>query len=226
MTLLSCFLSKSHYTKLVVWLILYALFSLAGQYGCMVPVDLSWLLGEGWWIPLGAITVVPLVDVSRSFTQHCAEQAGVPFKYSFLLMMGLPFFIALICTVQAELPINICLATFGAVNVGGLFDILTFRFVRKVSEKPYVRMVFSNLTATLSGGAVFYSIAYTNALPTAAGWLGLTFINNYLMNDLMKAWVSQSLFIWVSGITMATVIGKVIEGIERGATPNREKSYV
>ena len=215
MNSLSYFLSNSRYTKLIIWLTLYALFSLAGQYGCMIPVDLTWLLGKGWWIPLGTITVVPLVDVSRSFTQHCTEQAGVSFKHSFLLMMGFPFFIALICTVQAGLPINICLATFGAINVGGLFDILTFKFVRRVSEKPYVRMVFSNLAATLSGGAVFYSVAYTNALPIVAGWLGLTFVNDYLMSDLVKAWVSQSLFIWVSGITMATVIGKVIESIER-----------
>ncbi|WP_152558623.1 hypothetical protein [Endozoicomonas numazuensis] len=197
--------------KFFVWLIIFSLMSLLGQYGCMIRVDLSLLLGEGWWIPLGAITIVPLVDVSCSFAQHYAEQSGLLLKHSLAFMMTTSFVISLLFSLFGSLPVNMCVATFAAVNVGGLVDLLVFRAVIKVSCKPYIRMLFSNLLATLTGGALFYQLAYTRLLDNILGYFKIQHQNPILMDDLLKGWLCQSILIWLSGVSMAVVIGKLLE---------------
>ncbi len=197
--------------KFFLWLFLYSLLSLLGQFGCMTPVDLSFLLGEGWWIPLGTLTIVPLVDVSRSFAQHYAELYGLRSRQLFCLLMGCSFFISLVFALAGSLPIGICLGTFAAVNLGGFMDLLVFRRVRFISAKPYVRMLFSNLVATMTGGAVFYWIAYSNVLDRVSMWLGLTYQNPLFMDHLFHGWLVQTMVIWSSSVIIAIVLGKWLE---------------
>ena len=200
--------------KFLICLVLFSAMSLLGQYGCMIRVDLSFLLGEGWWIPLGVITIVPLVDVSRSFAQHYAEQAGLLLKHSLFFMMSTSFAISLMFSVFGTLPVNMCVATFVAVNVGGFVDLLVFRAVMKFSHKPYIRMLFSNLLATLTGGALFYQLAYTRLLDHFLAGFGIYHQNPVVMDHLLKGWLCQSILIWLSGVGMAIVIGKTLERME------------
>lgn len=90
--------------KFFFWLLMYSLFFVAGQYISIIPVDLSCLLGKGWWVPLHVITVIPLVDISRSFAQHYAEQAGMTFSKTFISIAVFSFIISLIFTATAGLP--------------------------------------------------------------------------------------------------------------------------
>lgn len=202
--------------KFFLWLIIFSAMSLLGQYGCMVKVDLSFLLGEGWWIPLGVITIVPLVDVSRSFAQHYAEQSGLLLKHSMAFMMTASFTISLLFSLFGSLPVNMCVATFAAVNVGGMVDLLVFRAVLGISCKPYIRMLFSNLLATLTGGALFYQLAYTRLMDSLLAAVGIQHQNPILMDNLLKGWFCQSVLIWLSGVSMAIIIGKILEYYEEG----------
>ena len=202
--------------KFFFWLIIFLVMSLLGQYGCMVRVDLSFLLGEDWWIPLGVITIVPLVDVSRSFAQHYAEQSGLLLKHSMAFMMMTSFAISLMFSLFGSLPINMCVATFVAVNVGGMADLLVFRAVLRVSCKPYIRMLFSNLLATLTGGALFYQLAYTRLLDNLFAVVGIQHQNPIVADNLLKGWLCQSVLIWLSGVGMAMIIGKILEYYEGG----------
>ena len=194
-----------------IWFVFYLVCSLLGQFGCAIPVDLSYIFGEGWWIPLGVITIVPMVDVSRSYTQHYAEQAQIPLKKSLILMCSSSLFISLIFSIYGNLPVSICLATFFAVNSGGLIDVIIFRMVRGISPKANVRMLFSNLAATLTGGGVFYIVAYSTFLESITKVMDIEFRNDIYMDNLLKGWLLQSAFIWIAGSIMATLIGNTIE---------------
>ena len=201
--------------KFLFWLLMYSLFFVIGQYISVFSVDLSWLLGQGWWIPLHVITVIPLVDICRSFAQHYAEQTGVTFLNIFISIALFSFLMSLIFTITAGLPLNICLAAILSVNVGGVVGIAIFHWASQISHKPYVRMLFSNLGATTVGGAVFFSIAYTNALSYALAWFGYQFVNTHLMEDLLKGWIIQSLFIWGAGVPLAVFINYIIDYCEK-----------
>lgn len=202
-----------------IWFVFYLVCSLLGQYGCAIPVDLSYILGEGWWIPLGVITIVPMVDVSRSYTQHYAEKAQICLNKSLTCMLSSSLFISLIFSIYGNLPVSICLATFFAVNIGGLIDVIIFRVVRGISSRAYIRMLFSNLAATLTGGGVFYVIAYSDFLDNITEIMGIDFSNNVNMDNLLKGWLLQSAYIWSSGSIMATLIGKTIESYDDDSEP-------
>ena len=202
---------KRDLDKWIGCLCLFSLASLASQYGSARPVDISWLFGAGWWLPLSAFTIIPFLDVMRSFTQHYAEQAEVPFKTSLRMMLIVPLTISLICTIIAGLPVTIFLAALAAVNLGGLVDILVFRVVNRISNKPYVRMMFSNLAATLIGSGLFFAIAFTNLVPALAGIVGIDFVNPLVQDNLVKGWFAQSMCIWVSSIVIGTALGKTLE---------------
>ena len=165
--------------RYILFLGLFTAFSLGAQFGCATPVDLSFLFGEGWWVPLGTITLVPFVDVCRSFAQHYSEQLGISVRVAFALMMSCSFLVSLGFAVLGSLPINICLATVAAVNVGGFMDLLIFRRMIRVSDKPHVRMLFSNFAAAFSGGALFYWIAFSDLLTRLATGLDISYENPY-----------------------------------------------
>ena len=201
-----------HYS---IFLVLYASFSVAAQFGSATSVDLSFLFGEGWWVPLGTITLVPFVDVCRSFAQHYAEQTGMSTRVSFALMMSCSFLVSLGFSVLGSLPVNICLATVVAVNIGGFVDLLIFRHAIQLSRKPHIRMLYSNLAAAFSGGALFYWIAFSDLLNHLAKTVGITYENPMVMNDLLKGWFCQSLSIWLSSVGMALLVGKWLEWRDR-----------
>ena len=206
--------------RYALFLGLYAAFSLGAQFGCATPVDLSFLFGEGWWVPLGTITLVPFVDVCRSFTQHCSEQLGISVRVTFTLMMSCSFLVSLGFAVLGSLPINICLATLVAVNVGGFVDLLIFRRVIRISDKPHVRMLFSNFAAAFSGGALFYWVAFSDLLTRLADDLDISYENPMVMDHLLKGWLCQSLVIWLSGVGMAQVVGKWLEWQDQQRQPD------
>lgn len=182
-----------------MWLLLYTLFFIIGQYASTVAVSLEWLLGQGWWIPLHIITAIPLVDVSRAFAQHSAEQMGISFKNTFLSIMLFSFSLSLMFSFKAGLPINICLAAFLSVNVGGVVGIVMFDLLQKVGATLFHRIIFSNLFATMIGGATFFTIAYTKFLDYVFLVVGYSFKNNNLMPNLIEGWIMQTFFIWVVG---------------------------
>ncbi len=198
-----------------LWLLLYSLFSLLGQFGSKISVDLSFLLGSGWWVPLSTLTIIPLVDVSRSFAQHYSEKSRLTVRQAFSLMLFCPFIISLVFAFMGSLPPNITLAAFVAVNLGGLMDLLVFRLARRISAKPYVRMWFSNLAATLTGSTAFYWIAYTDVLDRFLWVLGVNYQNTLIMDNLLKGWIVHNLVIWSSSIVIALLLGKLLERIER-----------
>ena len=134
--------------KYLISLSLFVIFSLLGQYGCTTKVSLEFFLGEGWWIPLCVITVVPLIDVSRSFTQHYGEKTNIRLKYNLSIMMCTSLVVSLVFVTQGVLPESVCIANFLAVNIGGAVDLLVFWLIGSISQKPYFRMAFSNLAAT------------------------------------------------------------------------------
>lgn len=201
--------------KFIFWMLLYSLFFLVGLYGSKISVDISWLLGDGWWIPLHVITVIPLVDVSRSFSQHNAEKAGFSFRKTICLITVISFMVSLLSILKLNQPLHICLAALVSVNIGGSIDILIFRFVKKISKRPSFRMLFSNLAATLVGGAAFFSIAYTELLSWLLGLLDYQYQNDTIMSNLVKGWISQSVFIWGSGILIASLIENITDKSRR-----------
>ncbi|CAM3753610.1 hypothetical protein [Parendozoicomonas haliclonae] len=197
--------------KYGLWLIIFSAASVISQYGSTIPFSLGTWFGIDVWLPLSAITVIPLLDVGRSFVQHYAEQAEVPFRKTLFHMLTIPTTVAFFCSWKAGLPYPIFLGAIVAVNVGGYIDIRVFRWVRFISEKPHVRMRFSNAVATASGSLAFFLIAFTN-WPVA---LGLP------TNDLAKSWdmitvgiIAQACTIWVAGIVMAHIIAWLIERLE------------
>ena len=200
--------------KYFICLFLFVIFSLLGQYGCATKVSLEFLFGEGWWIPLCVITVVPLIDVSRSFTQHYGEKSNIELKYNLSIMMVTSLIVSLAFVIQGLLPESICIANFLAVNIGGTIDLLVFWLIGSISQRPYFRMAFSNLAATMTGGAVFSVIAYTNFLTNLALKLHINYENKLLMDELFKGWITQTGFIWGASIIISIPIGILLEKVE------------
>lgn len=207
--------------KYFVCLFLFLTFSILGQYGCTKKVSLEFLLGEGWWIPLCVITVIPFIDVSRSFAQHYGERLNIELKYNLSIMILASLVISLVFVIQGTLPESVCIANFLAVNIGGTVDLLVFWVIGSISRRPYFRMAFSNLAATMTGGAVFSVIAYTNFLTMLASKLNINYENNQLMDELFKGWIAQTGFIWVASIIISIPLGLFLERREESNSSSK-----
>ncbi len=202
--------------KYCLWLVLFSVASVSAQYGSAVPFALGTWFGIDVWVPLSALSVIPLLDVSRSFVQHYAELAEVEFRKSLWHMLLIPGVIALICSATAGLPYTIFLGALVAVNVGGYIDIIVFRAVKCISKKPHVRMRFSNAAATLCGSVAFFAIAFTE-------WpmlFGLS--HNFLAKPfevLVVGCTAQAIVIWTTGIVIAHFMASVIAFLEKTESP-------
>ncbi len=195
-------------TKYLIALVIFTAASIASQYGSTISVPL-W---GNFWLPLSAFTVIPLLDVVRSFVQHYAEQSNMTLKQSAFQMLTIPLVVAFLFMIGAGLPMSIFLGAIAAVNIGGLFDIYIFRLAKRISEKPQIRMIFSNLAATLVGGAVFFAVAFTDLTV----WLGLQEVNVVLRDNLVQGWLAQCMAIWVMGCSMANfVIAPLVKWLEK-----------
>lgn len=157
--------------------------------------------GFNIWMPLSALTVVPMCDVLRCFTQYQAENERRDKKTTMMQMMWLSLIAALICVMFAGLPVPIFAGVLAAVCAGNVTDFITFNLLRKITKHPVKRMVVSNLITTLVGSGLVFLIAFTDIL----------FTHNPLAKTASEAtvgWLSQSLFIWITGLVLATVINK------------------
>ncbi|WP_281645643.1 hypothetical protein [Parendozoicomonas sp. Alg238-R29] len=206
--------------KYFLWLVLFSVASVAAQYGSAIPFSLGSWFGIDIWVPFSALSVIPLLDVSRSFVQHYAEQAGVEFRKSLWHMLVIPTVVAFICSIIAGLPFTIFLGALVAVNVGGYIDIRVFRWAAVLSHKPHVRMRFSNAAATTCGTTAFFTISFTS-WPDALGLFS---------NELAKPWdvlviggVSQSIVIWTTGIIMAHIMAFMIDNLEGKESEKEEQ---
>lgn len=189
----------THKSWFILSILTYTFLSVASQYGSAVPVDLSWI-STGLFIPFSALTIIPLLDCSRSFSQGCAERASVPFKISFSLLVIVPLFIALACTMFAGLPISIFLGALFATGVGGFIDVMTFKYVGKWIKEDQNRMAISNFTATVTGSFIFFMIAFTPLLEQ----FGITNIlnkGNYI--DPAISSQIQAIVIYTIGVVIA-----------------------
>ncbi|MGL5014194.1 MAG: hypothetical protein ACRC6V_07890, partial [Bacteroidales bacterium] len=65
------------------------------------PIELFTVAGVAIWLPLSALTLVPLVDVMRSFTQDAAEKIGMTFKKTASLMLSISMVVAFLCVLFA-----------------------------------------------------------------------------------------------------------------------------
>ena len=198
--------------KYLLWLFLFSAASVISQYGSAIPFSLGNWFGIDVWVPLSALSVIPLLDVSRSFVQHYAELAEVEFRKSLWHMLIIPSSVALVCSLTAGLPYTIFLGALVAVNLGGYIDIRVFRWVKFLSTKPHVRMRFSNAAATISGTAAFFVISFTD-------WpilLGLS--HNELAKPaevLVVGGIAQTAVIWVTGIVIAHFMAIIINWLEK-----------
>ena len=198
--------------KYLIWLLLFSLASVSSQYGSAIPFSLGQWFGVDVWVPFSALSTIPLLDVSRSFVQHYAEQAEVAFYKSLWHMLLIPTAAALVCSLTAGLPFTIFLGALIAVNVGGYIDIRVFRCVKFISRKPHIRMRFSNAAATICGTAAFFTIAFTG-WPTRLG-----FADNALtkpVSVLLVGGIAQVIIIWITGIVIARFMAEVISRLER-----------
>ncbi|MTI15507.1 hypothetical protein [Sansalvadorimonas verongulae] len=197
--------------KYLVWLALFSAASIACQYGAQVPFSLGTWFGIDIWVPFSALTVIPLLDVSRSFVQHYAEQARVEFRKSLWHMLLIPTSIAFVCSLIAGLPFTIFLGALVAVNVGGYIDIRVFRWARVLSSKPHVRMRFSNAAATTCGTYAFFLISFTD-WPDQMG----LFTNEIAkpFDVLVVGGFAQIVVVWCAGIAMAHVMAAILEKLE------------
>lgn len=187
----------------VTLLCAYLASSIISMFLTTTPVELFTVFSIAVWIPLSALTLVPLVDVLRSFTQDAAEKCGMTFKRTAGQMLFLSMTIALLCVVYAGLPLPIFAGVLAAVTIGGAADILVFRKMGKWFTSPVKRMVFSNFSATIIGSGIVFFVAFTD----------LVFKDNFLarpINEVVVGWLAQSLFIWMSSI----IIGFSLEALK------------
>lgn len=195
-----------------MWLSFFSAASVASQYGSAIPFPLGTWFGVHVWVPLSAFSVIPLLDCSRSFVQHYAEQAEIPFRKSMWHMLLIPTTIAFACSLTAGLPYTIFLAAIFAVTIGGYVDIRVFRWIRFVSKKPHIRMRFSNAAATISGGSIFFSIAFTN-WPVLLGLAPNELAKS--VDALVIGCTAQSIIVWSMGVVIAHIMAHVISWLER-----------
>ncbi|MGL6099714.1 MAG: hypothetical protein ACRC0G_08800, partial [Fusobacteriaceae bacterium] len=67
-------------TTFITLFVLYIIASVAGMFLTSTPIELFTISDVAIWLPLSALTIVPMVDVLRSFTQDAAEKVGMTFK--------------------------------------------------------------------------------------------------------------------------------------------------
>lgn len=186
----------------ILWFVTYITLSVLSQFLTTTPIHLFTISSVAIWMPLSALTLVPLVDVFRSFTQHHGERAGLQFKHVGSLMMITTFVVSGLCVMFAGLPIQIFVGVLAAVTIGGAFDILVFRHMGKYFSNPVARMAFSNLMATLVGSGIVFLVAFTDVF----------FANNAMarpVHEVIVGWLSQSTFIYLSGLTLAFITSKL-----------------
>jgi len=189
------------------FLVAYIAASIMSQFLTSTPVELMALFGVPIWMPLSALTLVPLVDVLRSFTQDAAEKRGMTFKQTALQMLGLSLITSGLCVVFAGLPLPIFVGVLLAVTVGGAIDILVFKRMGKWFKNPAARMMFSNFAATIVGSGIVFFVAFTNLL----------FVDNSMARplfDVTGGWLAQSAFIWAAGTIIAWAIQFVKGGVK------------
>lgn len=182
-------------------LAIYVLASVASQFLTSTPLHLFDIGSIPIWLPLSAVTLVPLVDVLRSFTQSQAEREGRGFPTVAKQMMLLTMVVSGLCVAFAGLPLPIFVGVFAAVTIGGFVDVMVFKRMGQYFTSPVKRMAFSNAGATLVGSGIVFFVAFTD----------LVFANNPLAVPYVNAvagWLTQSVFIWVSSITIGHVLNK------------------
>ena len=180
---------------------IYIVSSIVSMFLTSTPIELFTVAGVAIWLPLSALTLVPLVDVMRSFTQDAAEKVGIPFKKTATLMLSVSMVVAFLCVLFAGLPLPIFVGVLAAVTIGGAADILVFRKMGEFFKSPVARMAFSNFAATIIGSGIVFFVAFTD-------WF---FTNNAMarpINEVVVGWLAQSVFIWASSIVLGAVIQK------------------
>ncbi|HIF9256513.1 TPA: hypothetical protein ACX6Q6_003537 [Photobacterium damselae] len=186
-----------------LWLMLYILASVSSQFLTTQPINLFSLGNYNIWMPLSALTVVPLVDVLRCFTQYQSEKESRSPRTTMYQMLGLSTLAAGACVFFAGLPIPIFSGVLAAVTAGCFTDFLAFRAMGLITKHPVKRMVVSNLITTLVGSGLVFFIAFTD----------LVFPASQLtkpLDHVVVGWLSQSVFIWIAGLIIASIINKVL----------------
>lgn len=189
-------------TSFITLFTVYIVSSVVSMFLTTTPIELFTVAGVAIWLPLSALTLVPLVDVMRSFTQDAAEKVGLSFKTTASWMLGVSMVVAFLCVLFAGLPLPIFVGVLAAVTVGGAADILVFRKMGQWFKSPVARMAFSNFAATIIGSGIVFFVAFTD-------WF---FVNNSMarpVHEVVVGWLAQSLFIWASSIVLGAVIEKV-----------------
>ena len=187
---------------------IYIVSSVVSMFLTTTPIELFTVSGVAIWLPLSALTLVPLVDVMRSFTQDAAEKVGITFKKTATLMLSISMIVAFLCVLFAGLPLPIFVGVLAAVTVGGAADILVFRKMGEFFKSPVARMAFSNFAATIIGSGIVFFVAFTD-------WF---FANNVLarpIHEVVVGWLAQSLFIWASSIVLGAVVEKIKNAIAK-----------
>lgn len=186
----------------LMWLVFYIGLSIVSQFLTSTPIELANVAGVAIWLPLSALTIIPLVDVARSFTQNQAEKQGLAFKLVGTQMMVLTMLVSGLCVAFAGLPLPIFVGVLLAVTFGGTADILVFRRMGKYFKSPVKRMAVSNACATLLGSGIVFLVAFTDII----------FTNNPMAKpyfDAIIGWLTQSVFIWTSSLVIAYFMNKV-----------------
>lgn len=189
-------------SNFVILFVMYITSSVLGMFLTSKPIELFTLFAVTVWLPLSAITIVPLTDVLRSFTQDAAEKIGLTFKQTASLMLGISFVVAFLCVMFAGLPLPIFAGVLAAVTIGGAADVLVFRKMGQYFTCPVKRMVFSNFAATFVGSGIVFFVAFTD----------IVFQGNVLAKpiaDVVIGWLAQSTFIWISSIMIGFSIQKI-----------------
>lgn len=192
----------------ITLLIVYLASSIVSMFLTTKPIELFSIHGVAIWMPLSALTLVPLVDVMRSFAQDAAEKCNMTFRQTATQMLSLSLSIALLCVIFLGLPVQIFVGVVAAVTIGGAADILVFRHVGKWFSNPVVRMTFSNLAATLIGSGIVFFVAFTD-------WFFDASFLTRSTNEVVVGWLAQSLFIWVASIVLGSVIQTVKAKIKK-----------
>ncbi|EPO2258094.1 hypothetical protein [Vibrio parahaemolyticus] len=186
-----------------MFLAVYVAASVASQFLTSTPLHLFDIGSVPIWLPLSAVTLVPLVDVLRSFTQNQAEKEGRHFKTVASQMMTLTLAVAGLCVIFLGLPLPIFMGVLLAVTFGGLADVLVFKRMGRYFTSPVKRMMFSNAAATLLGSGIVFLVAFTDVV----------FAGNPLAVPYMNAvvgWLTQSTFIWASSIAIAFGLNRLM----------------
>nr|WP_153645925.1 hypothetical protein [Vibrio alginolyticus] len=183
-------------------MVLYIAASVLSQALTSQPIHLLTVAGVPIWMPLSALTLVPLVDVLRSFTQAQSERENRDFKKVSLQMLSGSFGVAALCVAFLGLPLPIFIGVLLAVTFGGLADVLVFKRMGEFFTSPIKRMAVSNAAATLLGSGIVFLVAFTD----------LIFPNNELAKPYLHAvtgWLTQSTFIWASSLVIAAMLNKL-----------------